>query len=416
MVKDKINVKADKNASSAEKKKKSRFLTTFICIFLGVVIVLGGVMGVMIGVRNARALVRYDNVTMDEGVVNYFASRLKDLYLDRITPSADNDAFWSTDAGEGKTHGEILREQFHTYISDIAVANRLFYKYSSLTIADEECIAKSVDWFMRLHAGGSVATFNNLAQPYGFDYDDFVKATEMQYKAEKAKLVIYGASGENLGADTESDRCYTYLQKYSHVALVFIGTEYKNVWNGETGKLDKELIGEAELDERHELIDRIDTLITNLMEDNEGDWMSTDYFESLLGSYESDPDMKECGYYFRRGTEYTEIFYERFAPVVDKALEMEIGEYARVDLNVEPEGGDYGFVGTCFIYKYEPQWGAWLDKDNLFLSDFLPLASNYYYTEDLKEFSEDVIFSEAFKLIDPLATPRNDRYYVAEWR
>jgi len=418
MKKDKLKSKAGGGAKPNLAKKKSRFLTTFICIFLGIIIVFGAVMGIMIGVRNARSLVRYDNVVMEEGVINFFSSRFKDMYLDSVSGSSDTEQFWESDGEGGKTHGELLSEKFDSYISDIMVANRLFYRFSTLTIADEECIAESVDWVIKLYAGGSVEEFNRLTVPYGFSYGNFVTATEMLYRAEKAKAVIYGASGENLGADTESERCYEYLnENYTHAALVFIGTEYKNEWNSETGRYDKVLIGEAELEERLDKIERIDTLINNFMNGSGDEWISTDDFERLLGSYESDPEMKEKGYYFRRGTEYTEMFYERFAPVVDRALEMEVGDYARVDLNVPPEDGDYGFVGTCFIYKYNVQWGAWLDGDNLFLSDFLPLAADYYFSLDLETLGEEVVFTDAYrKTVNVLTSPRNDDYYVKTWR
>lgn len=417
MVKNKVNTKTDSTKNTNNTKKKSRFLTTFICIFVGIVLVVAAVMAVMIGVRNARAFVRYDNVTMDEGVVNFFSSRFKDLYLDGIVGGKDTEEFWSSECEEGVTHGERLSEQFERYLSDIAVANRLFYRYSSLSIADEECIARSVKWVLDLRAGGSVSEFNKAVSDYGFDYDDFVVGTEMLYKAEKAQAVIYGANGENLAADTESTQCMDYLSNYAHVALVFISTEYKNELNTTTGRYEQVLIGNAERAARLEKIAEIDTLITNYMEGTGDRYITTDDFERYLGSYECDPDMKEIGYYLRRGTEYTEQFYERFAPVVDKALEMEIGDYARVDLNVPSVDGDNGFVGTCFIYRYDAQWGAWLNEDNLFLSDFLSLASDYYYSESLEILGDEVIFTDRFReQTSAVDAPRNKDFYVKTWR
>lgn len=417
MANSKEKTKTDSVVDTKNNKKKSRFLTTFICIFLGVVVIFAATMGLMIGVRNARAYVRYENVTMDEGVVNFFSSRFKDLYLDRTVSGRDSEEFWASDAGEGVTHGEKLEEEFRGYLAEIAVANRLFYRYSKLTVADEECISRSVKWLVDFRAGGSINKFNEMVSEYGFDYDDFVTATEMLYKAEKAKAVIYGVRGENLAADTESTQCMDYLNNYTHVALVFISTQYRNEWNSAGTSYEQVRLNYVERAEREAQIEEISLLINNYMEGVGDRYITTDDFERFLGGYECDPAMKEIGYYFRPGTEGTEAFSERFLPVVERALEMEVGDYARVDLNVAPLDGDNGFVGSCFIYKYDVQWGAWLDEDNPFLSDFLPLAADYYYAESLDILGKEVLFTQNYKnKTSCVSAPRNNDYCVRTWR
>ena len=116
----------------ANKTKKSRFLTSFICIFVGVVLVFGIVMGVIIAINNSHAVVRSGSLTMEEGVVNYFASTFKITYIAGLKSSGvkgvkDDPDFWAATSDDGNTAwGDRLRAEFREYLSELMAANTIY--------------------------------------------------------------------------------------------------------------------------------------------------------------------------------------------------------------------------------------------------------------------------------------------------
>ena len=54
--------------------KGKRMLIILISVLLGAVIIFGAVFGIIIGVRNASYVMRYDNVGIDSGVASYLVS------------------------------------------------------------------------------------------------------------------------------------------------------------------------------------------------------------------------------------------------------------------------------------------------------------------------------------------------------
>jgi len=220
-----MDKKTEINKQSADRKPgKSRFLTTFVCIFLAIVVVFGGVVGVITAVRDARAVAKYSDVMLDEGEVIYLASRYKTMYLASLSSAGiaagDSPVFWAKKAADGKTYGEHFNEGFREYIASVIVANYLYSSYTSYSTEDQRIVAASIEEILTLKADGSVAKFNELTEKYGFDYMDFEVATEMLYRAETAKSVIYGNGGTGLASFP--DECNEFLKKYSHVSLLFV--------------------------------------------------------------------------------------------------------------------------------------------------------------------------------------------------
>ncbi len=411
-----IEVKSqNKNSATTDKNAKSavqnRFLTRFVCIFLAVVLVFGGAMAVMVGIREARAVVKYENVSMDEGVTKFFISRFKTIYLASLNSEGvsarDTKSFWASLDSEGVSYGERFQTEAKSYLASIVAANRIFKTYSALSADDKSCISKTVAEVLNYMADGSVEKFNKIADPYGFDYGDFERATEMLYCAEKASMVIYGTDGSNLSSSPEL--CAEYLNMYSHVHLAFVRTETKLViTEDESGKLTEQIyaLTAEEKAERAARIEEITTLIENRKAGNDEPWISLSTFEHLQKSYDSDPEMLDTGYYFKENATYTAEFREEFSAVVDKAYEMKIGEYARVDLP----------IGVCFIYRDEPDALAYADSSNVFLSDFYQDGADYFYAEALLELSKSVEFKALYdKQIDPVSIPKNTELYVRSW-
>ena len=411
--KDKINKTANMPSvvETKAKKEKKGFLTRFVCIFLAIVLVFGGAMAIMIGIRESRAVIKYDNVYMSEGVTRFFVSRFKTIYLASLNgegiSAKDTATFWAQKDSEGVSYGDRFADELKDYLASIVAANRIFKAYGNLTSDDKDCITKSAAEVLKYKANGSVDEFNSMSSKYGFDYSDFEKATEMLYCAEKASMMIYGTDGKNLSSSPEL--CAEYLESYSHVHLAFVRTETKLViTENENGTSTEQILPLTEEEKlaRSSLIAKITEMINNRNEENSGVWISTTAFEELQKNYDSDPAMLDTGYYFKSTAAATVEFAEEFASVVERSYGMEIGEYARVDLP----------IGVCFIYKDEPDAFAYLDNSNVFLSDFYSDGADYFYAQTLIEFSQSVVFTALYsERIDPIGIPKNSDLYVRGW-
>ncbi len=408
-----------KGSKARSKRKKISFLTTFVCIFVGVAIIFGAAMGIMIGVRNARAVAIYEGVTMDEGVANFFASRYKIEYIgtlrDRGIDAYDTEAFFSSKADDGKSYGEHFLSEFRQYLAWIMAANRIYAKYSTLDSDDRSCIAESIKATVKYRAGGSEDKFNEIAEKYGFDYNDFVTATEMLYKAEYAQLILYGKGGENL--KNYSDLTEEYLEQYTHVSLAFVSTDTYIYQDPDTGISERVPLTPEARAEREVHIAEVVELINNKKAQNGGPEISEQTIKDLQSRYDSDKDMNAIGYYFKPGAEKTAEFSEKFAAVIDKAYEMQIGEYEKVDLAVPSDDGDgYDFVGVCFIYKSECSPLAYRNTDNVFFSDFYSDASDYFYDKTLSELAGEVEFTRVYDdFVRPLSIPQNYELFITKW-
>ncbi|MBO5906547.1 MAG: hypothetical protein J6Q85_00140 [Clostridia bacterium] len=404
---------------TAQKKKKVNVLTTFICIFLGVAIIFGAALGIMIAVREARAVAKYSGVTMDGGVANFFASRYKIEYIGALRDEGimayDTEQFFESLAEDGKSYGEHFLEGFKDYIRRIIVANKIYSKYSSLDAADRSCIEASVEAAVKYRAGGSVDKFNEIASKYGFDYDDFLAATEMLYKAEYAQLILYGMGGENL--KNYSELTEEYLATYSHVSLAFVSTDTYIYTDPDTGLSERLPLTADKKAEREEHIASVTELINNKKSNNGAPVITEQTIKDLQNKYDSDKDMNATGYYFNPSAEKTAEFRVKFSSVVEKSYEMKPGEYDVVELAVPSDDGDgYDFVGVCFIYKSECASGAYRNTDNVFFSDFYQNASNYFYSEAIEELACEVVFTPLYdELIRPLSVPQNYELFITGW-
>ena len=404
----KQNINKNGNAGAAENTRKNSFLTMFVCIFLAIVLVFGIVVGAIVMLRDSRACAKYDGVMVDEGVTVYLASRYKTLYLQSLTSSGvnamDSPVFWAKDAGDGKTYGELFNEGLKEYVASVIVGNHIFESYSSYTAEDAMVVARTIEEILELKAGGSVAEFNRLTERFGFEYTDFELATEMMYKAQKAQSLVYGADGTNLKNFPE--QCEEYLGKYVHVSLLFLRDSTKLV-KDDNGIVDEVPLTDDEKATRRETARILrEAIEARRTESADEGWITPEMFELYLKSSDGDSEMYSKGYYFRIGASATAEFASEYPEIVEAALSLEMGEYAEADCN----------IGTCFIYRYEPKEGAYSDSNNLFFSDFYVDASDYFYTETLRELSVLVEFTELYYAIDTVAVPKNYEFYVKSWK
>lgn len=389
--------------------RNNRILLIFVCIFLSVVLIFGSVFGIILALEESNAAVKIGSVKMDEGVVRVLASHYKRLHLQGLlrggyTDAEDDAEFWSSLHENGKSQGEIYTESLRDYIAGIAAGCNLYYGIGSLTDADRAIIDSKVNAFINYY--GSEEKFNELAVPFGFDFDDFRRAMELTYVSELAFSAVYGFEGSSLKASTAEAvaQCAEYLSTYSRVKLLFISNEKISEKNGD-GELVERDLTDGELAEREKWAKELRDAMAAAEVGGDGA-ITEQMFNIYLEKSDGDPEMHAMGYYFSETGDQTVKFAEYYPEVVKKALEMKIGDYAEVDCR----------IGKCFIYKCAPADKAYKNDENLFLSDFYSDAAVYLYTNAIEALSSEVEFKENYDAIDILSIPTNDRLYVTSWK
>jgi hypothetical protein len=394
-------------AKSVKKPSAKRIVVICVCAFLATVIIVGAALGIATAVKRSGYVMEYGSVGVDEGVARYLASYYKTQYLSNMASGgalvSDTEQFWSEYIFGENTHGIYLQHLFKDYMSQLVAANYIFDTYTKLTADDKKVIDTAVSEILDYKAQGSVSTFNENTKKFGFDFDDFRKATEMIYKGWSAKVKILGENGE--GAVAYTGLCDAYLNNYSHVYLTFIRTETTFVLD-ENGNRVKDENGNDKLrnltDEELLLRQEAIGLMQNAAVGIEDGEVSYERYFELMNLYnEGDRNSHSKGYYFKEGTEYTKEFSEAFAEVVSAAISMPIGMVEEVDCS----------IGKCFIYKTYVEGGAYTDtRSGWCFSDFYAFAADSIYKQLLSEHGTLVTYKDKWALIDPVAIPKNTDY------
>ncbi len=371
------------------KFKKNRAVIIFICVFLAAVIILGAVLGIISAVRYSNAVVAYNGVTVNHKIAAYFVSRLKVDYLSEHTGN-DNGDFWNSEYRDGVTYGEDFERLAEQHLKEIAVMNYMFDSIRSLTADEKDVIKNTAEEILSLQAGGSVEKFNEIAEKYGFDYDSFCDATEMYYKAAYAFDVLYGSEGINISQDATV--CGSYLNEYSHVSLIFV-RERTKLKEGSEGESERNVYLDAnELAERDEYIKKLNTALDAYKNGKDGQ-MSAESFEIwLMDEENSATKWRNTGYYFHKDAAATKEFSERYPGIAEKAYEMELYSFDKLELTASVEMEDGTEISEkmhIFMYKYPVANGAYADKEMLeyWFSDFYGNASVHLYLKLLEEYS-----------------------------
>ena len=393
---------------------KNKFLMIFICAFAGVTLIFGATLGIIAGVRNSRAVVNYGSVRIEAGALRYLSAYYKLSYIRALRASgvnvSDTDAFWSSEAEQGKTQGDLYEESFEGYIRSLAASANTFLTESSYTKADKASVEATVEEVLAYKAGGSIDEFNRLSEKYGFDYDDFCDAAEILYKADRAKYILYGESGENLASFP--DECDKYLETYSRVKLIFIRDkeifrtdEEGKILYGDDGNALLREMTEEEKAVRLGYIETLDAAIDSRK--NGGDRQITpEMFNIYLEKSDGDASMHNKGYYFNEKSDATAEFATVFPEVVERALEMSVGEYEKVACS----------IGVCYIYKENVVSGAYEDEEDPFFSDFYSDASEYLYAEILDVIAPEVTVKDKFYEVDYSEIPKASDFVILQWK
>lgn len=367
-------------------KSKKVFLI-FTAIFLGAVLLTGIVIGTVSAIKESRSVMSYKGIYMYDGVANYLAASYKYTFKATLTKlginGADTESFWGRDAGGGKTLGDVLKENTDRYIKSVLVGSYMFDRNTRLTKNDKDVIANSVSQVLEHKAGGDVDTFNEIAEPMGFDFDDFERAAELIYKYEMAQTVIFGYDAAALQTGLFSTQCDEYYREnYSRVRLLIIRTDGEWATDPETGK---QVLDEYDDGEKAEALAKIQDIREKIADGR----MNEDAFIwHIQNEYPTDQVNDEKGYYFSASSAYSHNFANEGAlSVVRLALSSKVGEYSECELD----------IGTCFIYKCELEEGAYASYVlERFFEDFYVNAAPTIYADSLVEYFDGIKVSDRY--------------------
>ena len=377
-------------------EKSKKVFLIFTAAFLGCVLLVGIVLGTISIVRNSLAVMKYKGVYLNEGVANYLTASYKYDFMSALNRSGiecyDTESFWQRDAGEGKTYGEILKENTEKYLRSVLVGSYLFDRNTRLNKNDKATIEKSISEVVEYKAYGDVDRFNELAEPMGFDYRDFVKAAKLLYKAEMAESVIFGFDGSALASGGFTSECEEYFRSsYSKVRLMIIRTDGELVTDSETGR--QELLPYTDA-ERDAVLSKIETIRERI---TSGQKNEDAFIWHIENEYPTGTVNDQTGYYFSATSAYSQNFAKEGAPeVVKKALSMKVGEYGECEVD----------VGVCFIYKCELDPGAYSGYTvSHFFEDFYANAAPYIYNKSVEIYISDVKVKEKYNADNVITQP-----------
>ena len=384
-----------KRKAAAEKRKitSRAILPIILCSVLGVLILFGAVLGTIALVREAGSVMSYKGVRVDRGTAAYLASTYKASYKGDKTDTA------------------ALEAATEKYIRRIVVAAYLYDRVAGKNDKGEAWVERNTSEVLEYKAEGSVDKFNEIAEPMGFDYKDFVKGTELIYKAVSALDAIYGVGGSALSYSENAALAEEYFMSYTHVKILFIRTENKyaldengdRVPNGDGTDMTVTLTAE-ERAERLADIAEMTELIENA-KNGVGTEMSLERFNSYYEKYNDEPEYADSGYYLHRDSDFTKYLkgeggYPRLAEL---ALSMEVGEWG-----YSTDGGV-----TCFVYKYAPLVPDYASSDlNRFFTDFYADAAEHFFMESVDALSADVRVKKKYAEIDVAALQKNSLFKI----
>ena len=409
--------KPGKAAKTLKELGNNKFLLMFVCIFLCAALIFGIVFGTVAMVKRARSVLEYGSVRMERGVANYFISYSKAYFISTLkskgVKAEDTEEFWNSKYIGTKTYGDELKTEVENTLREVATGVYLFDLYSTLTKNERETIEKNAKERLLYIAEGDKDEFNRLTKDYGFDYSDFLRATEMMYKAKMAQYAIYGKNGADLAGNTELSNDY-YEAFYTRVKLLFIRTETDflldengNRKMGEDGYYEMVTLSEDERAARLADVEAIREAISNY-EEGENEQMSPIAFSVWLDKYKATNMYLDAnGEYHSAYSSFTQATYDEMPDLINEALMLEVGQYGEVELDFDGE------KCYCFLYADELEPGAYTDtSEDGYFSDFYSLLATYLYTLDLEELMNEVEMLDAFYSIDFYAIKPNGIYTI----
>ena len=396
--------KMSAEAVSLSALKSKKVFLIFCAAFLSCVMLVGIIFGSIAIAKNRRSVMSYKGIYMPTGVANYLSSSYKYEFMTMLSTygieSYDYDLFWQSEVDDGNTWGDILKEGTERYLKRVLIGNYLFDKNTKLSKDDKAVIEKTVDEILAYRVDGGREGFDKMAEEMGFTYRDFEKAVEMLYKYEMSETVVFGYNGAALSGGSFDTECDEYYEsEYSKVLLMIIRTDGRYVTDHETGKpvfseYDSETKAKiaAEIAEIGELVYNAencrDSAVAQMNPERFADLIVQDYPVGNVNDTE--------GYYFSSESAYTLQYAKGSHDIVELALTLEEGHYARCELS----------YGVCFIYKCELDPGAYTRSTlTHFFGDFYENAASYLYDKSLDTYLGDVTVKDRYDPANVIAIP-----------
>ena len=405
-----------KNAKNTRPVLKNPIFIT-VAATLALVIILGAVSGILIAVRNSRALISVGGVRIEKSAAAYLATTYKKSFKEKYK-AVDHPEFWKSEYENGVTYGELLERETEAYLREVAVGAYLFDRYSSLTRGEKKRIKELAASAIIDFGCADKRDFNERAAEMGFDYDGFVDALTLIYKMEQAQRRIYGDGGSTLASGAFKSEAERYYSGYVFVKLLIIRTEFEyklddkgNFTVDENGELEKRELTAEELATRNADIAEIRDAIIALQNGTDGQ-MTEMFFDTMLAKYDLD-DYTRTGYYFSPVDAVTGIPFAEATATFAKQMGTELLEFAYTR-----EIGEFAEIavdgGVCFVYRGQLTSGAYSSSTHeYFFSDFYSDAANYLYAASLGELADDVVVKpKYYELIDIKALPYNWEFII----
>lgn len=378
--------------------KSKKIFLIFTAAFLGCILLVGIILGTIAIVRNAESVMVYKGIYLKEGVANYLSASYKYDFMSALKKSGvncyDSEDFWQSDAGNGRTYGDILVENTERYIKSVMVGSYLFDKNTKLTKSDKNAIKKAVEEVLEYRAEGSKDRFNDIGKTMGFDFGDFEDAAELLYKSQMAESVIFGIEGSALSSGNFASECEDYfVNNYSRVRIMIIRTDGELVTDIETGK---QVLAEYDDTQKAAVLEKIADIRAKIAD---GRMNEEAFIWHIQNEYPTDPTNDKEGYYFSLSSAYSRNFANQGAgEVVKLALSGEVGKFYECELD----------IGTCFIYKTELQSGAYAKYSiSRFFEDFYKNAAPYIYEKSVNVYLPDVKVKDKYDRTWVISQPYN---------
>ena len=246
------------------------------------------------------------------------------------------------------------------------------------------------------------------AAKYGFDFDDFEKATEMLYKRSYLGVTLFGYDGEGIASD--SVYCDSFYSNYVRASFLFIRTENTYTYDadgkkitGSDGKYVTRPLDDEEKAERAADIEKLQGIIDGKYE--------LALFDDLWVKYaeENNEELYDC--YFTDGSSLRQDLASKYSAAVNAAESADPLSLTRVNDDKSDDGNS--FIGSCFIYRFELEEGKYKETDDDgYFDDFYSLAATKKLRELITEVTERVEIRDAFANINPITLPYNSTYVV----
>ena len=396
----------------SSKDKTKRIVIITVSALVGLAILIGAVLGIVLAVQNASYAVVKDGVGITEGVANYLAAYFKSDYKALLQKQlqgtgvtvTDTEAFWSQKIHPdvATTYGDYLKLYVEDAVKSLVCANVIFNASAKLDYEDRAEIAVATEEILNYHADGKKDVFNAECEKYGFNYDDFVTASELLYKGAMLKSKLFGASSEKVTLYT--DECTEFFSDYRRVKLLYIRTDKKISYiNGEaqlnedgTYKLDDIEPGSGEYQERMNDIEKLQGII-----DGEYDYA---LFDELWQKYEKENNKELYGCYLYEESKFTQTLGNKYKSVVDTALSLNSNEIARVDDSSSDDNNS--FIGSVFVYCVPNESGAYSKTDDYgYFEDFKSLAASGIIETMIEESQRSVELRDKWNALDIINIP-----------